>query len=36
MADHEHDGEEPPGTRFLLYPQAPFLDPSQAPELVEV
>jgi hypothetical protein len=28
--------DEPPGTRFLLFPQAPFLDDFQEPELVEV
>ena len=28
--------DEPPGTRFLLFPQAPFLDNFQEPELVEV
>ena len=36
MPDHNQDAEEQPGTRFLLFPQAPFLDPTQAPELVEV
>ena len=28
--------DEPPGTRFLLFPQAPFLDNFPEPELVEV
>ena len=36
MPDHNQHDEEQPGTRFLLFPQAPFLDPAQPPELVEV
>ncbi len=36
MAQLEPLDEEPPGTRFLLFPQPPFLDDFQEPELVEV
>ncbi|WP_424831939.1 hypothetical protein [Ruegeria sp.] len=28
--------DEAPGTRFLLYPQSPFMDPNAKPELVEI
>ncbi|WP_170474229.1 hypothetical protein [Ruegeria arenilitoris] len=28
--------EEMPGTRFLLYPQSPFLEPGMKPEMVEI
>ena len=28
--------DETPGTRFLLYPQSPFLEPDMQPELVEI
>jgi len=31
-----YSDDEPPGTRFLLFPQAPFLEGSGEPELVEV
>ena len=32
----EHTEDEEPGTRFLLYPQSPFLEPDAPLELVEV
>ncbi|WP_170464740.1 hypothetical protein [Ruegeria arenilitoris] len=32
----ENMEQEEPGTRFLLYPQSPFLEPGAQPELVEI
>ena len=32
----DYSENDPPGTRFLLYPQSPFLEPNSKPELVEI
>ena len=36
MDANSYSDDEPPGTRFLLFPQAPFLEGFREPELVEV